>query len=181
MELKKLTRGHPDIISAQKLNEEAFPDNEKVNIDDFFNSGGKAKTEVIGIYSDNIFSGFIVLRILDNIAYIAYFAVVKELRCNGIGSKALVHLKEYCNGKQIITDFESVHEKSENSGQRIRRRNFYIRNGFYETGMYMYYMDTEFEIFCSESNFDKKGFENMIADIHSFVPEFDPHMYCKAP
>jgi hypothetical protein len=41
----------------------------------------------------------------------------------------------------------------------------------------MYYVGTEFELFCTGTDFDKQGFEALIADIRSKAPEFDPRIY----
>ena len=177
MKLIPLTPDSPDVMLAQQLNEEAFPDNERVDLDDFFRSNTDGQLEILGIYTEEAFSGFFVMRLFQNIAYMAFFAVIKEKRSLGIGSQALKDLKEYYPGKQIVVDFESVREEAANKGQRQRRRNFYLRNGFYKTGWFQFYSDTEFEIVCSVPMFDKETFEALIADIHARVPEFDPHLY----
>ncbi len=177
MKLIPLTPDSPDVMLAQQLNEEAFPDNERVDLDDFFRSNTDGQLEILAIYADEAFSGFFVMRLFQNIAYMAFFAVIKEKRSLGIGSQVLKDLKEYYPGKQIVVDFESVREEAANKEQRQRRRNFYLRNGFYETGWFQFYSDTEFEIVCSVPMFDKETFEALIADIHARVPEFDPHLY----
>ena len=177
MKLVPLTLDSPDLIPAQQLNEEAFPDNERIDLEDFLRSDRDGSLEILGIYIDEALSGFFVTRLFRNIVYIAFFAVDKEKRSQGIGSHALKELKEFYPGKQIIVDFESVREDSGNKEQRQHRRNFYLRNGYYETGWFQFYSATEFEIFCSEPEFDKETFEALIADIHSRVPAFDPHPY----
>ncbi|MCR4590047.1 MAG: hypothetical protein K5668_04450, partial [Lachnospiraceae bacterium] len=40
----------------------------------------------------------------------------------------------------------------------IRRKGFYKRNGFCETGYYTFYDDTEFEIGCAGMEFDVELF-----------------------
>lgn len=179
MELKKLAQDSPDVALVKNLNEQAFPDNERVSIDALFEFGKDGSMDILGIYSGNVFAGFFVIRRFRHFAYIAYFAVCPEKRSQGIGSAALHLLRAFYSGSQIVVDFESPDETCDNNAQRLRRRQFYYRNGFYETGWYQFYMETEFEIACSDPEFDKPGFDDLIADIHIHAPEFNPHLYRK--
>ena len=177
MKLIPLTPSSPDTILAQQLNEEAFPDHERVDLAELFRFNVNAQTAILGIYEEESFSGFFVTRLFGRTAYLAFFAITKEKRSRGLGGQALRALKEYYPEKQIVVDFESVREASDNEAQRQRRRQFYLKNGFYETGWYQYYSDTEFELACSEPVFDKEGYEALAADVHTQAPEFDPHLY----
>ena len=46
---------------------------------------------------------------------------------------------EYPQKKQVV-DFEMLDETAENSRQREKRRNFYLRNGYKETGFFLSYL-----------------------------------------
>lgn len=177
MNFKKLERNSADVPLLEKLNNQAFPENERIDIDDIFSFSESDGREVIGIYTDNEFSGFIVTMKFRKCVYICYLAICSEKRSKGIGGRSLKMLKEYYPDCQIVVDFEAPDEHSSNNAQRIRRRNFYYRNDFYETGYYQFYMETEFEIACNKPNFDKAEFERLIAEIHSKVPDFNPHLY----
>lgn len=177
MELKKLKPDSPDVALVKKLNDQAFPDHERVSIDALFAFGSDGSMDILGIYDRAEFAGFFVIRTFRNFAYIAYFAVCPEKRSQGIGGNALRLLKEFYSGCQIVVDFEAPDESCENNSQRLRRRSFYYRNGFFATDWYQFYMETEFEIACSDPDFDKSGFDALIADIHARVPDFDPHLY----
>lgn len=179
MNFKKIDKNSIDISLLEKLNNQAFPENERIDIDDMFSFPEKSGREVIGIYTDNEFSGFIITIKFMKCVYICYFAVCPEKRSHGIGGKALKILKEYYPECQIVVDFEALDENSANNQQRIRRRNFYYRNGFFETGYYQYYMQTEFEIACSEPVFNKSEFESLINEIHKIAPDFNPELYRK--
>lgn len=179
IKLIKLSADSADISKLTDLNNEAFPENERVPVEEMFEFSEVSGTDILGIYAENEFSGFIIVRKSEKCAYIAYFAICAEKRSQGIGSATLRLLPDYYPNCQIVVDFETLDETSNNNPQRIRRRNFYYRNGFYETGYYQFYMETEFEIACTDEVFDKPSFENMIAQIHSIVPEFNPKLYQK--
>ncbi|MDE7137862.1 MAG: GNAT family N-acetyltransferase, partial [Ruminococcus sp.] len=131
------------------------------------------------IYTDDEFSGFFIIMRFIKCAYICYFAVCPEKRSKGIGGNALRLLKTYCHDCHIVVDFEAMDKNSENNYQRISRRNFYYRNGFFETGYFQFYMETEFKIACSEPYFDKTEFEGLIAEIHAKAEDFNPQLYRK--
>ncbi len=179
IEFIKLDRNSADIPLLEKLNNQAFPENERISVEDIFCFSEKDGTEILGIYTDNEFSGFFIIMKFMKCAYICYFAICSEKRSKGIGGNALRLLKEYYTGYQIVVDFEATDESYSNNAQRIRRKNFYYRNGFFETGYFQFYMETEFEIACNEPDFNKTAFENLIAEIHSKAEDFNPVLYRK--
>lgn len=179
MELKRICLHDPDCELVRVLNREAFPANEQVVIDKLFSDAADTSLVLLGIYSKNAFAGFFVIRESPAIAYIAYFAICPERRSQGIGSRALRLLQACYPGCQLVVECEAPDDKVPNQSQRLRRRAFYLRNGFAVTGWYLYYMEAEFELLCSSDSFDKSGFDALLAEIHAKVPAFDPVPYRK--
>jgi GNAT superfamily N-acetyltransferase len=179
MQLKLLSQNSEDKLIADAINEEAFPECERNSLDDMYASDTAERIEILSIYDDNAIVGFFVVRKYESIRYLAYFAVSKDKRSAGIGSHALRLLMERYPDAQIVTEFETPDDSCDNNALRLRRRDFYLRNGFYETGWYSFYDDTEFTIACSEPVFDKKGFEQFTAYLSSIVPDHIPKLYRK--
>ena len=179
MQLKILPQTSKDKLMADAINEEAFPECERNSLDDLYASDTADKLEMLGIYDDDEIVGFFTVRIFKNIRYLAYFAVRHDKRSAGIGSRALKLLSERYPDAQIVTEFETPDESCENNALRLRRRDFYLRNGFHETGWYSFYDDTEFTIACSEPVFDKEGFERFTAYLSSIVHDHIPKLYRK--
>ncbi|MBE6856463.1 MAG: GNAT family N-acetyltransferase [Ruminococcus sp.] len=179
IQLRIITQNSPDKARLEAINEEAFPVNERNSIDDLFASGGDGNLDIIGIYTDDELSGFFAVRKFGRIRYMAYFAVCSEKRSMGIGSKALHLLKDFYPCCQIINEFEAPDEMDENNAVRLRRRDFYLRNGFCETGWYSFYDDTEFVIACSDAQFDIAEFQKFIVYLNSIVPDHIPKPYQK--
>ncbi|MBP0973481.1 MAG: GNAT family N-acetyltransferase [Oscillospiraceae bacterium] len=178
MELKRIHLQDPDCDLARALNREAFPENERIELDDLL-ADGQDDTELLGIYTDSRFAGFLFLRTGPGIVYLAYFAVCPELRNQGIGGRALQMLREFYTDAQIVVEFEASDDRKEDQAMRLRRKAFYLRSGFYETGWFQYYMEDEFEIACTSKEFDRARFDALIAAIHEKVPSFDPVPYRK--
>ena len=73
---------------------------------------------------------------------------------------------------QIILDFEIIDESAENLEQRIRRKNFYLRNGFHETGRFTLLNGYRFEVVCNKQELRADAFMELIRVIHQYRPEF---------
>lgn len=179
VQLRIVTQNSPEKSELETINEEAFPISERNSIDDLYASGNDGNLDVIGIYADNELAGFFAVRKFGRIRYMAYFAVCSEKRSKGIGSKALNLLKDFYPDCRIVCEFEAPDESYENNHIRLHRRDFYLRNGFFETGWYSFYDENEFEIACSEAEFDMQEFRKFIEYLNSIVPDHIPQPYQK--
>lgn len=175
MELIKLDRDSSDIAALEKINEEAIPLCERNSLTDLMDTGA----EVTGIYHDSVPSGFIVLRRFKDIVYLAYLAVRSDLRNCGLGGKALAQLTELYKEFSVVVEFEAPSKDAPGSDINMRRKAFYLRNGFYETGWYTFYDDTEFEIGCSKETFDADAFAEFTRYLSTIVSDHIPEPYRK--
>lgn len=179
MELIPLTRNSPDAEEAERVNKESFPENEYVPLSDLLTAVENGDMDMLGIYNDDVFSGFLMVRKWTSFIYVCFFAVKEEFRSMGIGTAALRAVRDYYNGLDLTVDYEAPDENCKNNSQRLRRREFYRKCGFHITGWYQYYMECEFEIASTQFPFDKEEFVKLNDFIHSRVPEFDPKLYRK--
>ena len=175
MRLKTVTRCSEDIKALEKINEEAIPASERNTLDDMLSTGA----ELIGIYAENEPIGFLVIRKYNKICYLAYLAVKQELRSNGIGSAALKALIAEYNDYQVVVEFEAPTAHSENDDIKLRRKHFYLKNGFNETGWVTYYDETEFEIGSSVRECDVGGFGEFTEYLSTVISDHIPKPYQK--
>lgn len=73
---------------------------------------------------------------------------------------------------QLVLDFEVIDENAENNAQRVRRKNFYLRNGFHETGNYTMLRDERFEVVCNGGELRKAALKDLLRVLHEHRPEF---------
>lgn len=175
MELRKLTIDSPDIPVLEKINEEAIPECERNSFSDLMNTGAS----VLGIYEDGPV-GFLVIREYKSILYLAYLAVDSTLRSKGIGGKALTELVSNNTDHMIVVEYEAPNPASPENEINIRRKGFYKRNGFCETGYFTFYDDTEFEIGCAGKEFDSDIFGEFTEHLSQIVSDHIPKPYKKA-
>ena len=83
-------------------------------------------------------------------------------------------LKAQYPGKKQVVDFEMLDETADNSRQREKRRNFYLRNGYKETGFFLSYLGVEYEVFCMDDDFEPEVFKAMMKTIRveGFKPKY---------
>lgn len=168
--LKKLGSDDPDIPVFREINNEAFPDYERLPIEKMF--AFSPCTDVVGYYDGETPVGFSMLVKGKALAYMYFFAIRKEYRGKGFGSGALkLLLREYPE-YQIVLDFEELLPEADNFSQRTRRKEFYLRNGFYETGRYTFLDGYRFEVVCSGKDMNTEELISVIKTIHARVPEF---------
>ena len=174
MELRKLTIDSPDIRALEEINEEAIPECERNSLRDLMDTGAI----VLGIYIDGPV-GFLVIREYKSILYLAYLAVDSALRSKGIGGRALKELVSNNADHMIVVEYEAPDPFSTDNELKNRRKEFYKRNGFCETGYLTFYDDTEFEIGCAGLEFDADLFGEFTEHLSTIVSDHIPKPYTK--
>ena len=121
----------------KKINElylKAFPVEERVP---FWLLKWKSKTvntHFYSIYDDETWVGFIYFIVFNDFLFILFFAIDENYRSKGYGSEIINKIKDMYVGCNIVLNTEVVDENAPNNADRIRRRRFYDKLGFTETG-----------------------------------------------
>ena len=173
--LKKLTIGSQDIDILEEINQEAIPECERNSLRNLMDTGAT----ILGIYEEGPV-GFLVIREYKNILYLAYLAVNSTLRSKGIGGKALGEFVSNNTNRMIVVEYEAPNPSLPGNELNIRRKGFYKRNGFCETGYFTFYDDTEFEIGCAGDKFDVELFSEFTDYLSTIVSDHIPKPYKKA-
>lgn len=87
----------------------------------------------IAFYDEGVFCGETYLIHLGNTVFILYLAVNPELRSQGYGSKILSWVQQKFPNHKISLTIETVDESRKNYEERLKRREFYSKNGFTST------------------------------------------------
>ena len=132
-------------------------------------------TKFRSFYDDEKLCGFIYYGALGNYVFVMFFAVDTKLRSRGYGSKILAELRtQYPNRKILVT----IDPPSRDGVDiKTRRKQFYIRNGFKETGYYIKSFGNEQEILLSGGKFSKVGFSVFLLIYSCFAiwPRIEKH------
>ena len=98
-------------------------------------------------------------------------------RSKGYGSRAIETPKLEYPGKKQVVDFEMPDDTAANSLQRKKRQEFYLRNGYRETGLFLNYLGVDYEVFCMDETFEPETFKELMKTIR--VEGFQPRYFCR--
>lgn len=170
--LIKLQPDCSDRKRLEQINNEAFPPSERISVDEMFDLARNTDSDILGIYDQDLFVGFMVLAKNTECGYVFFLAIDHHFRSKGYGSAAIRKLLEVYSELQIILDFEEIDENADNYEQRVRRKRFYLQNGFRETGRYTKIYDDRFEVVCSSLPLRTEAFQELIHVLHRYTPKF---------
>lgn len=113
-------------------------------------------------YDREVLCGFCYYMVNEKTVFILYLAVNPDARSKGYGSQILTWLKEMYQGRTLFLDAEKKDEKAPNAVQRIRRMEFYRKNGILETNHFFDYDDVSYEILSTDREFGRKEYKENI-------------------
>lgn len=159
---------------VNRLAKEAFPPKEYLSPADTLELAKIVNLDFLALVDGEKFAGYMVVQTYKNLAYLFFLAVDGKCRSKGYGSEAIRLFKEKYPAKNHAVDIEMMEENAPNVAQRKSRRNFYLRNGFKVTGLFLNYLGENYEVLSLEDDFDKAGFKEMMGTIEldGFKSEF---------
>lgn len=87
------------------------------------------------------------------------FCVEPKLRDKGYGSRILQTIQTAHPDQAILVDIETIHEHIDNREQRVRRKAFYLRNGYQETNIQYTWQNESYEILSAQKTITPDDFQ----------------------
>lgn len=147
MRFKKLSR--KDKYTYNKFKElyfNAFPKEERRPLFLFWLTSKFGKIDAFALEKDEKFVGLLISTKVKDIVWVDYLAISPEYRGQNLGSEALENLKEYYSNSRIFLEVETPLDNVDNYHQRVKRINFYNKNGFHNSGLRVNCFDCDFTI-----------------------------------
>ena len=135
--MKLIANDRKYLKELKVLYKEAFPKEERKPFTFIEKLRKEDKCIIYTAVEDEKFVGLAIILKDENYALIDYLAVAPSMRCMGIGEKILNELKEIYSNKCLFLERETVLNSCDNPEQRNRRRKFYLRNGFSDSGVFV--------------------------------------------
>jgi len=136
LQLQPITRKLKDFKLFKSLYAEAFPRSERAPFAFLFHIAKKDTVMFNAYYDKDVFVGFTYAITIDDMAYLLYLAIKPEIRSKGYGAQILNYLQEQYPNNRIVLNIETEDENADNNADRIRRKNFYLKNGYSLTSIY---------------------------------------------
>lgn len=159
------------------LAKEAFPPEEYLAPSELVKMAQTDKFDFLALLDGDTFVGFMVVQTYEELAYLFFLAIDAENRGKGYGSQAIETLRAEYPDKTHTVDFEMLDDAAPNREQREKRRNFYLRNGYQRTGLFLSYLGVDYEVFCMGDAFNIDTFKAMMKTIQ--IEGFDPQYFSK--
>lgn len=114
---------------------EAFPKSERKPFGIMKMKAGQGVMELLVIFEKKQPVGLAVTVLHQDMVLLDYFAMARDHRGKNYGSRALKLLKKRYQDRRFLLEIELLNEEAPNQKERIRRKNFYLKNGMRETGI----------------------------------------------
>lgn len=177
LNVKHITQESRFLDQVNILAKEAFPPEEYLAPSELTKMARSDNFDFLALLDEDTFVGFMVVQTYEELAYLFFLAIDADSRSKGYGSRAIETLKAEYPDKTHIVDFEMPDDAAPNKEQREKRRCFYLRNGYRETGLFLSYLGVDYEVFCMGENFDTDTFKAMMKTIQ--VEGFNPRYFTK--
>lgn len=151
-----------DLLPINELYNEAFPSEEQLPMPVLLSMAKRKSVDYLAFYDEKTLAGTVFMVYGEKMVYIIYLAVNAKVRSRGYGSAILDWITAANPGKQLVLEIETVQSSFENYEQRVRRRDFYFKNGFHDSAVRGIENDVIYDILCTEGDFDAEGFLAMM-------------------
>ena len=159
------------------LAKESFPPEEYLAPDQLVEMSKADNFDFFALTDGNAFVGFMVVQTHKNLSYLFFLAIDPSCRAKGYGSRAIETLRALYPDKTQVVDFEMLDNEAPNNEQRLKRRQFYLRNGYQETGLFLSYLGVDYEVFCMGDDFEPQEFKDLMKEVR--VDGFEPEYFSK--
>lgn len=143
---------------VRKLYLEAFPPEERRPFWSLWLLSALRKAVSLRAYAEEgNFCGFSLTVCTDVYLYISFLAVSPEIRSRGCGTAILDDLRKTF-GKPILVEIEAPEAGAANQAQRVRRRAFYLRNGFVPLDREITGRGVRYELLSTSRDYDRAAY-----------------------
>lgn len=155
----------------ERLYVTSFPEYERLDFRYILNKSSSKDVDLYAIYDNINFVGFILLLTASNVKLIYYFAIVPQARAKGYGSSVVKEIQTMFDKHTISLMIESVKVDSSNPLERMKRKDFYLKNGFFQTDYIMKDSSGIYDILSTEGEVDVDITKNIFDKFSDAVGE----------
>ena len=131
-----------DKETVRHLYRELFPADERIPFSVLLKKNGK-DCRILVCEEEERTVGFTVVFLSDELVCLAYLAVIEEMQDKGLGSRMLDLLLHRYAGRPMTVDIEACREDRPDT---MRRKEFYLRAGFRDTGIRCWLYGVDYEL-----------------------------------
>lgn len=156
-----------EISLAKTLYEESFPEVERLPWWWMVVMALLGQADFLVYFSGNQFCGMTYSLKSKDAYYLLFLAVSPQQQSQGYGTKILSEIATKAGSRPIYLVIEPIDEVAENYQQRLKRLNFYQRNGYYLTDYLYYENQEEYQVLTNGQSVKVTDFEKLAKRIQS--------------
>ena len=153
-------------LKIYQLYKKAFPISERKPFALIYKTFHKGHTDVWYIEEDKKFIGLAITMNDLDLVLLDYFAIVENSRNQGYGSKVMQILKNIYQHQRLFIEIESTFEKSDNLDERLKRKQFYLRNQMVELDIHANVFGVNMELLGFHKNITFEDYYNVYLHIY---------------
>ena len=150
----------------KRLYQEAFPAAERLPLG-FLRRLAREHGAFLLFLDGEQFCGFAHYIRWQDICYILFLAIEPKLRGKGLGTELLAILRETEPKARLLLEIEHLDPQAANFQERRRRKQFYLNNGYAETGIFFQIRGVEYELLINGGKITEPEFWTFVK---SFFP-----------
>lgn len=103
-----ITKEFPELDRVERLNNEAFPEEERIPLSEFLQLDGRDDYHFFAFYDEDDFVGFASVLYNAKVFYVSFFAIVPQMRSHGYGSEIIDKLVDfYGPSRSMVLEVEA--------------------------------------------------------------------------
>ena len=161
MERVRISKKSKDIKEIRKLYDTSFPNEERIPFVHLVSSLSKDRI-IDAYYEEGKLMGMTVIFLSDDLEYLSYICIERSFQGRGYGTRILNQIKQEYPDNRIVVDIEETEYSRENLGEKIRRKEFYMRNGFVPARVFYTYAGVEYELMCCNGMIIKDDWQKIM-------------------
>lgn len=151
-----------DYPLVKELYARAFPKEERAPWFLLHRRAKQGRGELLIARENGQFLGFAYMVCYGNLAYLFYFAIAEDCRGSGWGSQILQQLIAHYPDKTLVLAREPLDDNAENAAQRVRRRNFYLRNGLSDIPYQIQEATVIYDLMSPDPDLNPKDYDDLM-------------------
>lgn len=152
-----VTRSLPELNEVRDLLRSAFPRSQQMPVWLLLLLSKRRNVDFLAFYDGDALCGFSFEVGSADMLFVMYLAVSGKIRSRGYGSRMLDDIKRRAGERPVVLDIEPLDPKADNYSQRVRRLEFYRRNGFFETGHVLREPRNEYTLLSTDGTLDPRA------------------------
>ncbi len=165
--MKHLDVNAQNIDQVKTLYRSSFPKMEQMKFSQLIELGQREDYIFWAFYDQGKWIGFTHCALYKETIYCMYLAINPQFRNQGYGAQCLQYIQAQFPSYNLLGEIELCDEKAENNELRLRRRDFYFRNGFHSTNYTITAFHITYEIICTKP-FHPDIYQELVERLHLF-------------